>query len=194
MADRDPFRSHRGQDGSIPPRVTGRVDIREKRDDAAPTSIAPSGLLGWAARHGKTWSPVGVAIMFALMVASLVIAVEYTDAGKMLVKAWKANTAEVAALRADLKRLEEKADKALAGNEAIREELKVQGQGNATKRIVALEQNMNLAGQALVKLNGKRFNQSFPPSLEGAFERPPEAPLPVFPLFTTGQQWALKPE
>jgi len=193
----DPRHRHSGYEPTDPPpprrKVMG-VEIREKADDAAPRSISPSGLLGWAARHGRNWNPIGVALMFALMVASLVLAVEYTDAGKMLVKAWKANTAEVAGLRADLKRLEAKADRALAGNEAIREELRVQGQGNATKRIVALEDNMGIVGIALVELNGAPLNDSFPRARKGDFGRPAGAPEPVYPLFTTAQQWATKPE
>jgi hypothetical protein len=161
--------------------------VYKKRDDAAPTSISPSGLLGWAARHGRTWSPIGVALMFLLVGAGVLYAIN-TDSVKALVAAWRANTAEV-------KRLETKVDTALMEIAAIREELKVQGQGNATKRIVVLEDNVDLVGKVLVKLNGSPFNDSFPGVFEGSFTRPPDAPPWLPPMFVSKHQWrALRPD
>lgn len=170
------------------------VEIREKVDSAAPSSISQSGLLGWAARHGRSWSPVGVAIMFALMVASLVIAVEYTDAGKMLVKAWKANTAEVAAMRRELATESSARAKTDAKVDAILEQLRMNGNSDATTRLGRLENNDRITGQVLVELNGGALNDSFPGTLKNDFWRPPDAPVPVFPLFKTKQQWAIKPD
>jgi|GEM_PF-3001923 len=198
----DPRRSHPGYDPSHPPppprRKTMGVEIREKaEEDEAPASLSPRGFLTFAAKHGRTWNPIGVALMFLAIIGGSLYFLN-TDVGHALVVALKDNTTAVerleAKLDAKMAKLEAKADEALAGNKAIREELKVQGQGNATKRIVVLENNQALAGEVLVKLNGGQFNTSFPRSLEGSFKREPGLPEPVFPMFTTDRQWATKPE
>lgn len=176
-----------------PPRKVMGVEIREKRDEAAPSSISASGLLGWAARNGRSWNPIGVSMMLLLIGAGAVYALN-TDQVKALVAAWKDNTAAVERLEARMTKLEAKADEALAGNKAIREELKVQGQGNATVRIVRLEHNDKITGQFLTELNGKRPNDSFPRADKDDFQRAPDLPPFDPPLFVTKQQWAIKPE
>jgi hypothetical protein len=193
----EPHKRHPGYETDPPPRKVMGVEIRQKPDDLAPTSISPSGLLGWAARHGRTWSPIGVALMFALILASVIGGATYflgSDAGKALIAALQANTEAVKRLESKVEGLEAKADEALAGNKAIREQLRMNGSSDATMRLGRLENNDRITGQFLVELNGARPNTSFPRSLKDDWTRPPDAPLPVLPLLKTDQQWALKPE
>jgi hypothetical protein len=180
---RDPLRDHH---------ATPRIERGEA--SSVRSSLSPRAVMQYAAQHGRYWNPIGVGLLFSIMIAAVVMAVEYTDAGRMLVKAWKANTAEVVALRQDVaeSRAENKATAAIVRE--IKEQLSVQGQGNATVRIVALEKNQPLIGQMLTELNGKRPNSSWPRAAKDDFRQPPDAPSPVFPLFTTDQQWAIKPE
>ena len=178
----------------MPPKRVMGVEIREKRDDATPTSISPSGLLGWAARHGRSWNPIGVATLIILVGAATLIAAEYTNLGQALVAAWKANTEATKANTAEMANLrrERAEDRALL--ERIDKQLKVSGAADATTRIVELERKMRIVGIALNEFNGAPLNDSFPVAQKGDFTPPPEAPKPLFPLFKTKQQWALKPE
>jgi len=170
------------------------VEIREKADDAAPSSISPSGLLGWAARHGRSWNPIGVALLFLLVGGGLLYGLSSTDGGRALVAAWKANTAEVAWLRKELAAESAARAKTDAKVDAILDQLRMNGDSDATTRLGRLENNDRITGQVLVELNGGPLNDSFPGTLKNDFWRPPDAPAPVFPLFKTKQQWATKPD
>jgi hypothetical protein len=194
-----PHRRHPGYEPTDPPprKVMG-VEIRAKREEQAiPDSISPRGALSFAARYGRSWSPLGVAIMVLLIWAGLIGGILYTlnsDAGQALIAAWRANTAEMAGLRKELAAESAARLKTDAKVDAILEQLRINGKSDATQRIVRLENNDRITGQFIVELNGTKPNDSFPGTLKGDFQSPPEAPVPVFPLFKTKQQWALKPE
>lgn len=158
------------------------------------SSLSPRALMNYAATHGRYWNPIGVALMFVIVIAAIVIALEYTDAGKMLVAAWEANTAEVRGLRTEVAELRAARMKDRVLLEKIDAQLEVNGKADATTRLVRLEKNDLLTGRMLVELNGGMPNPSFPEPGKYGFKRALGLPEPIYAMFTTDYQWTMKPE
>lgn len=179
MTGRDPMRDHIAN-----PRG-GRQSIRPIIDS-----------VGRILTEGRKVTPIGIAVSISLPLA-LIFGVAVWILGKdgivQITSAWGESAEANRELAKEVKELSIQTAKNTKAVEAIQEELRVQGKGNATKRIVALESNVDFLAEATTKLNGQPLNSGFPRPREGDFPQDPTPEPIIFPRFRSTRQWVLIP-